>query len=299
MNPERAAERWLMVCLTTGERRHRVLGQRWFASTFVLLTLVAAGCLPLLVSDEGPDPFPDATLQFLEGRGATRDDVLDQLGEPDWRFDEYRVFVYEKSRYLGKLFLTFPGGATAGPIPRREPIDLYVAFDAHEQVVAHSLPELPSIYSMSFKSIRDRVEKWAKKEHLERIDLVFVVPPGQSGVVFYRPGGFSDSSSFHAWILIDGVPIAEVPEGAYLPILIEPGEHDVQVIPITISFTPEADSKRSIEASIATGPDETVYLWLKIVVPSDANLEKRPEPEAKKALGKLGLISPPPAYAGW
>jgi hypothetical protein len=263
------------------------------------LLLVAAGCLPLLVSDEGPHPFPDATLQFLEARGATRDDVLDQLGEPDWRFDEYRVFVYEKSRYLGKLFLTFISGGTAGPIPRREPIDLYVAFDAHGQVVAHSLPKPGFIYSMAFKHIRGRVEKWAKKEHLERIDLEFVVPPGRSGVVFYRPGGFWDSSDLHALILIDGVPIAEVPEGAYLPILIEPGDHDVQVVPITISLTPEVDSKRSMEASIATGPDETVYLWLKIVVLSDAKLEKRPEPEAKKALGKLGLISPPPAYAGW
>ena len=68
------------------------------------LLLVAAGCLLVPIPDKGPDPLPDASLQFLEADGTTRDDVLDQLGEPAWRFDEYRVFVYERYRYLGKLF---------------------------------------------------------------------------------------------------------------------------------------------------------------------------------------------------
>jgi hypothetical protein len=266
------------------------------------LLLVAAGCLPVPIPDKGPDPFPNATLQFLEAGGATRNDVLDQLGEPAWRFDEYRVFVYERRRYLGELLWLFvvPGGGAGATSPGWEHKRLYIAFDAHGQVVAHSLPKPPFIYSLGFKSTRDRVEKWAKKEHLERIDLEFVVPPGRGGVVFYRPGGFSDSSDLHASILIDGVHIAEVPEGTYLPVLVEPGDHDVQVVPINL--VPEADSKRpSIEASITTGPEETVYLWLKLEIlkQSGAKLERRPESKAMEKLAELELISPPAAYAGW
>lgn len=267
------------------------------------LLLVAAGCLIVPIPDKGPDPFPDAALQFLKADGTTRDDVLNRLGEPDWRFDDYRVFVYERRRYMGKVFWLFatPAGGDMGTVPSWERKTLYIAFDAHGQVVAHSFPKPPFIYSLAFKTIRDRVEWWAKKEHLERIDLEFVVPPGRSAFVFYRPGGFWDSSDFHASILIDGVPIAEVPEGTYLPILVEPGDHDVQVVPINL-VVPEADSKRpSIEASIATGPDETVYLWLKLEVlkQSGTKLERRHESKAMGKLAELELIGPPPAYAGW
>ena len=269
------------------------------------LLLVAAGCLIVPIPDKGPDPLPDAALQFLEADGTTRDDVLDQLGEPAWRFDEYRVFVYERYRYLGKLFWGYfvpvgSGAADAGTLPMREHIALYVAFDAYGEVVAHSFPKQPLVYSLAFKSIRGRVEKWAKKEHLERIDLEFVVPPGRSGVVFYRPGGFWEPPDLHASILIDGVRIAEMQGGTYLPIVVEPGDHDVQVVPI--NPVPEPVSKRpSIETSIATGPDETVYLWLKLErsKKSGAKLERRPESKAMEKLAGLELISPPAAYAGW
>jgi hypothetical protein len=131
------------------------------------LLLVATGCLIVPIADKGPEPFPDAALQFLEAGGAGRADVLDQLGEPDWRFDEYRVFVYERDRYYGGLGWVV--------VSRRT---LYIAFDAHGQVVAHSLPKPPLIGSSGFKITRDRVEKWAKKEHRERINCS---PSGEVG----------------------------------------------------------------------------------------------------------------------
>ena len=180
---------------------------------------------------------------------------------------------------------------------------LFIAFDAHGKVVAHSVPKRVSSFTFGSNVIRNRVEKWAEKEHLERIDLTFAVPPCRSGIVFYRPRSVFNETVIDVWILVDGVLVAQVQVGTYLPIVVEPGGHDVQVVPINF-FRQTNPSWAPIETSVATSSDETVFLrvdvgpvgfWQMI----STKIKKYSEPKARQEMDELGLISPPPAYAGW
>ena len=293
-----------MVCRTTGEGRSRVLGPRWLASTFVLLTLGVAGCLFVPIPDKGPDPIPDPALQFLEADGTTRNDVLDQLGEPNWRFDDYRVFAYDGIRVHGTMYWGYfiastwgAGSAGVGSAPIRKRKTLYIAFNEHWYVVASSV-QTPSV--LINRSIRGQVEEWTEHEHIEHSDVDFSVPPGQSVIVFYRPGGIFDYGTADVQVRVDGVTITQLQEETYLPIVVEPGKHDIQIVPIN-HFGEDDPNHSPAESSITTSSDETVYLWVRVgsAFSYSAKLKIRPESEAREKLGELGLISPPPAYAGW
>jgi hypothetical protein len=265
-----------------------------------LLMTVAVGCLAIpIFNEKGPDSLSDSALQFLEAGGATRADVLRQLGEPNWRVDDYRIFAYDGVRHIGEMhwgyWIPVPGGPTGdGVSPMQERKTVYIAFDERGQVVAHTIWKLPLIY-IGTVNIRYTVERWARKEHFERINLEFAVPPDRSGIIFFRTGRWRD---INASIQVDGLPIAQLQVNTYLPMLVDPGRHDVHVVPINSIFLDVDKRKSPMSTSIATSSGGIVYLRVSFEG-SGVKLKKYPEPEARKKLGKLGLIGPPPAYAGW
>jgi len=263
------------------------------------LLLVAAGCL--ILPKKGPEPFPDPALQFLEAGGAGRADVLHQLGEPDWRFDDYRVFVYEGAQHLGTMIYgSLP--ATVSPMLKREV--LFIAFDAEGRVAGHAVQKpspLERALGLGRHSIHQRVQDWSAEQQLERVDLGFAVPPKRSGIVFYRTQRFWDTGSMDADVSVDGVPIGQVEEGTYLPIVVEPGRYDLHLL-VRNFYRRAPTGSKSVDAAVTVKLDETAYMLLEIrhgSGPFRVKVERRPELEARDKLGELALVSPPPAYAGW
>ena len=219
------------------------------APVWALAALLAAGCVVIPIPRRDPTV---AAAHWLAARAGaiSREDVLLQLGEPDFAGDAEKVLIYRWHRVRALWFVGGYGGAAGGGVEKEH--DLVLRFDPTGRLVGQEVAAgfeilpgktvcTPSGICVENSTDDHFVYEANVEPHAE--------PSGSACSVVFFPSGFSEPGPASIWA--DGRLLGFASYPGWLGASLAPGPHRVAVmsspsqrqIVKELSFTCEAGAR--------------------------------------------------------
>ncbi len=235
-----------------------------------LALLLSSGCVVIpvpsqektVVSQQFTSPVVDSIVPGL----TTRTDLLERLGKPYTTLDKPHILVYPWTTEGGGLFWVVAAGVgvAGGFLPFHYHYALLIALDETEHVTNVEITKRRPL-----DSLREHAYKWAQAKGLagDRQPEAFAlrrIPPGQSMLYVYRPGGFWDAPNiFTASVLMGDQLLTELRRDEYAWVVLQPGNYSITVSPDAKNpASPYARKVAHIE--VRTSPDQATFLCVRI-----------------------------------
>lgn len=271
------------------------------------LLLVTLGCVVV------PIPTAKKTLVGTEIEAArqkliqpgvtTASEVVKELGPPTARFDDIRVYAYAWESRIGYLLWAFGGGGPeagttgdGGVETLTQGYVLLIEFDEHNHVRRFERTK-----KGSHDTVRSRAVAWAKAGKsaaalaLPGKFVSLVIPPGQTAIYIYRPGGWSEP------VLAGGVAVkvgvaeqkrADLRRKEFVAWVVEPGSYEISMSPYYLPGNKTTYSPGTLAGytNVTVLPDQAAYVEIRLDA-KDGHYGPRatvmPDAEAMRTLMKL------------
>jgi hypothetical protein len=235
----------------------------------------------------------------------TASEVVKELGPPAAHFDDIRVYAYAWEARIGYVFwfiyggLGYPqDGATGdrGVGTLTQGYVMLIEFDEQDRVRRFERTK-----QGNRETVRSRAVAWAKAGKnaaalgLPSKFVPLAVPPGQSAIYVYRPGGWSEP------ILAGGAAVevsmteqkrADLRRKEYIVWIVEPGSHEITMSPQYLPGNKTTYSPGTLAGYtiVAAQPDQAAYVEIRVATKGGnygplATIV--PEAEAMQTLSKL------------
>lgn len=246
------------------------------------LALALTGCIVVPIPSSGRKVTANwkAQASKLEAASATREQVTRQLGSPAWDFPDLQVVGYQWSGVEWSVFWLLAGGYNAAggiyePTSHRL---LWLSFDDQERLAHWKLSSLPQPET---RTKWEYARRWRESVSPpppptpKRFEPASP-PPGKTLVhVFWDKG---NAASGVEAVKVDGLRGAEIRKGGFTTLMLEPGQHEIEMLSKPLALDLAADEVGFLNFH----PD-------KKAVAQGTALAKCPEPEAVNRLKPLSF----------
>jgi hypothetical protein len=202
----------------------------------------------------------DENIAFFNTGRTTREEVIQNLGQPSIEFKDIHIIVYSWLTRIG--YLLDSGNTDLA----REDL-LLVAFDNNDILLNYEISERRT---WQFGTIRGYVLRWAERKQIEvpKPSEKFIpleIPQGQSVIYIFRPKTFLDPSSLNPVVRIDSKVVAQLRKGGYIVSDLQPGIHHISVNPLHGPDSVNVLDLPTRTVSLKFLPDTAYYLQVKLI----------------------------------